>query len=77
MLPRHPMLQGGFISSIYSFYISPLDQEINSSNNNNKKKNQLVPWVRSPIQQPASHPELPAHPSPEGRALHSVEQCKR
>lgn len=38
MLPRHPMLQGGFISSIYSFYISPLDQEINNSNTKKKKK---------------------------------------
>lgn len=68
MLPRHPMLQGGFISSIYSFYISPLDQEINSSNNNNNKKKTACSLGQ--VSHPAASipPRAPSTSQPRGQS---------
>lgn len=67
MLPRHPMLQGGFISSIYSFYISPLDQEINNSNTK-KKKNPA--WSLGQVSHPAASipPGAPSTSQPRGQS---------
>lgn len=68
MLPRHPMLQGGFISSIYSFYISPLDQEINNSNTKKKKNNSLFPGSGLPSS--SQHPTQSSQHIPAQRAEH-------
>lgn len=65
MLPRHPMLQGGFISSVYSFYISPLDQEINNSNTKKKPA-----WSLGQVCHPAASipPGAPSTSQPRGQS---------